>query len=260
MQVFIASNHWSAWRTSNLCYTIHFGFSPGPLPDILLFLVSWRSCSFGDVSLIPSYVPTVHRWHACWSGRTQGPSSGPGSEQGRSTCQLSDCHHQREHSSTAPTSSPKAIVVNKELGPFAWASCPGVSSPTCSSPSAVLGEGQGPLSCSCTPEASCPICSGIKLGGHLSLTWAAPWHMGVGKVSSAAVMLSGLAHLCSLQQSQLYFAAQGRFRASSPECWGWWGSGQLSHCNEFRTSSPLCHRLQGVQEEGENLSLNHPTL
>lgn len=132
MQVFIASNHWSAWRTSNLCYTIHSGFSPGPLPDILLFLVSWRSCSFGDVSLTTSYVPTVHRWHACWSGRTQGPSSGPGSEQGRSACQLSDCHHQREHSSTTPTSSPNAIVVNKELGHFAWASCPWVSSPTCS--------------------------------------------------------------------------------------------------------------------------------
>lgn len=95
-----------------------------------------------------------------------------------------------------PTSSPNAIVVNKELGHF-WASCPRVNSPTRTK---VLYLVRGKAS---SPEASCPICSGVKVGGHLSLTCATTWHLGVRRLSSAAVMLSGPAHLCSPQQGQL---------------------------------------------------------
>jgi hypothetical protein len=63
------------YEASDFCYTINTGTSLDIL--LLLFPMSWRSCSFGSVGPAPSCTPSVHWWGRCLGGPIQSPGSGP---------------------------------------------------------------------------------------------------------------------------------------------------------------------------------------
>lgn len=107
-------------QASGFCYTIDTGLSLGLPLDILLYPVSWRSCSFGSAGAAPSCAPADHRWGGCWGWPTHHPRLWARVVADWSVHQLSlTLTTQASSPSLPPTSSPN-VADNEERGQFCF--------------------------------------------------------------------------------------------------------------------------------------------